>query len=141
MAAKNNCCCCFCCCYSFYCFDTGLLCCCCRCCHTCFERQYSRLNIQSRNFPPPPSLVENFIRIYPSVWATALPHTHTHTQPQRRTHIHTHTLGSIATYSVEMTEYKNMLTNHNIMTTHQIFVLLNLSNVSNCPVIVFSLIS
>jgi len=81
----------FCCCYSFYCFDTGLLCCCCRCCHTCFERQYSRLNIQSRNFPPPPSLVENFIRIYPSVWATALPHTHTHTHNHRDAHTYIHT--------------------------------------------------
>ena len=47
--------------------------------------------IQSRNFPPPPSLVENFIRIYPSVWATALPHTHTHTHNHRDAHTYIHT--------------------------------------------------
>ena len=51
------------------------------------------------------SFVENFIKIHPSVWAVALSHTHTHTYIH--TYIHTHTLGSIATYSVKLTEYKN----------------------------------
>ena len=32
--------------------------------------------------------------------------THTDAQTDRRTDAHTHTLGSIATYSVKMTEYK-----------------------------------
>ena len=49
------------------------------------------------------SFVENFVKIHQSVWATELPHTDTHTH----THTHTYTLGSIATYSVNMTEYKN----------------------------------
>ena len=56
------------------------------------------------------SYVENFIKIDPSVWAGELPHTHihthTHTDAHTHTHTHTHTLGSIATYSVKMTEYK-----------------------------------
>ena len=48
------------------------------------------------------SFVEHFIKIHPSVWAHALSHTDTHTH----TYIHIHTLGSIATYSVKLTEYK-----------------------------------
>ena len=54
------------------------------------------------------SFVENFIKIHPSVWAVALSHTHTHTYIH--TYIHTHTLGSIATYSVKLTEYKKQVT-------------------------------
>ena len=46
--------------------------------------------------------MQNFIKIGSAVWAVAL------TQTDRRTHAHTHTLGSIATYSVKMTEYKNL---------------------------------
>ena len=53
------------------------------------------------------SYVDNFIKIDPSGLATVLPHTHIHTQTHTHTHTHTHTLGSIATYSVKMTEYKN----------------------------------
>jgi len=34
-------------------------------------------------------------------------HARTHERTHARTHIHTHTLGSMATYSVKMTEYKN----------------------------------
>ena len=41
-------------------------------------------------------------------------HKHTHTHARTHTHIHTHihsrTLGSIATYSVKMIEYKNVST-------------------------------
>ena len=55
------------------------------------------------------SFVQSFIRIDTTVLAVELPHTH------RRTHIHTHTHTlihtpsvSIATYSVKMTEYKNL---------------------------------
>ena len=33
-------------------------------------------------------------------------HTHTHTHTYIHTHTHTHTLGSIATYSVKLAEYK-----------------------------------
>ena len=48
--------------------------------------------------------MQNFIKIGSAVWAVAL------TQTDRQTHAHTHThnLGSIATYSVKMTEYKNI---------------------------------
>ena len=54
------------------------------------------------------SFVENFIKIHPSVWAVALSHTYTQTYMHTHIHtyIHTHTLGSIATYSVKLTEYK-----------------------------------
>ena len=64
------------------------------------------------------AFVENFTQIYPSVWGVALSHTdththihtysrvHTHTHRHTHTQTHTHTLGSIATYSVKMTEYK-----------------------------------
>ena len=45
------------------------------------------------------SFVQNFIKIDPSVWAVSLSHTHIHT------YIHTHTLGSMATYSVKVTQY------------------------------------
>ena len=49
--------------------------------------------------------MESFIKIGSSVWAVEV--THTDTQTDRQTHTQTHTLGSIATYSVKMTEYKN----------------------------------
>ena len=52
------------------------------------------------------SIVESFVKIDCSVWAAAHPHTNTQTHTHTHSHIHTHTLGSIATYSVEMTEYK-----------------------------------
>ena len=48
--------------------------------------------------------MESFIKISLSVWAVEMTQTHAHT------HIHTHsqtdTLGSIATCSVKLTEYK-----------------------------------
>ena len=57
------------------------------------------------------SFVENFIKIDPSVWAGELPHTDRQTdrQTDTHTHTHTHTLGSIATYSVKLTEYENYM--------------------------------
>ena len=57
--------------------------------------------------------MQNLIKIGSAVWAVALTHTdrhthaHTYTHTHTHTHAHTHTLGSIATYSVKMTEYKN----------------------------------
>ena len=51
------------------------------------------------------SFVESFIKIGSSVWAVEMTHTYRHTY--RQTDTHTHTLGSIATYSVKMTEYNN----------------------------------
>ena len=49
--------------------------------------------------------MESFIKIGPSVWAVEM--THTDTQTDTHTHRHTHTPGSIVTYSVKLTEYKN----------------------------------
>ena len=55
--------------------------------------------------------MESFIKIGPLVWAVEM--TQTDTQTHRETHGHTNTqtdtLGSIATYSVKTTEYKNIL--------------------------------
>ena len=45
--------------------------------------------------------MESFIKIGPSFWAVEMTYT------DRQTHRHTDTLGSIATYSVKLTEYKN----------------------------------
>ena len=49
--------------------------------------------------------MQNLIKIGSAVWAVAL--TQTQTRTHAHTHTHTHTLGSIATYSVKMTEYEN----------------------------------
>ena len=53
--------------------------------------------------------MQNFIKIGSAVWAVALTQTdrQTDTHTHAHTHAHTHTLGSIATYSVKMTEYNN----------------------------------
>ena len=67
-----------------------------------WEKRTSQISVRS--------FVENFIKIDPSVWAAALPHTDTHTDTQtdtqHTTHTHTYTLSSTATYSVKMTKYK-----------------------------------
>ena len=57
-----------------------------------WEKRTSQISVRS--------FVENLIKFGSAVWAVALTQTHAHT------HTHTHTLGSIATYSVKMTEYK-----------------------------------
>ena len=49
--------------------------------------------------------MESFIKIGPLVWAVEM--TQTDTQTHRQTDTQTDTLGSIATYSVKLTEYKN----------------------------------
>ena len=51
--------------------------------------------------------MECFIKIGPLVWAVEMTKTQTHTNTHTHTHTHTDTLGSIATYSVKLTEYKN----------------------------------
>ena len=47
--------------------------------------------------------MESFIKIGPFVWAVEMTQTDTHTYTYTDTH--TDTLGSIATYSVKLTEY------------------------------------
>ena len=49
--------------------------------------------------------MESFIKISPFVWAVKMTQKDTHRDTHRDTH--TDNLGSIATYSVKLTEYKN----------------------------------
>ena len=50
--------------------------------------------------------MESFIKISLSVWAVEMTQTHTHTHTHIHIHSQTDTLGSIATCSVKLTEYK-----------------------------------